>query len=187
MSSLLEVEEIRAAVQPLSVAFYHELQRLGMVEKDVEFLEGLLVKKMSKSPLHETMIRRCLRALQAQLSDEFFLTKESPLTTLDSEPEPDVAVIRGHEEDFTHRHPNTAELVIEVAISTLERDRNKADIYARAGVKEYWLINPADASITLHTIPKETGYAVRHTWQGEVTVESTVFPAFQLRLPELFA
>ena len=62
----------------------------------------------------------------------------------DSEPLPDVCVVAGNVSDFDHRHPSTAELVIEVAVTTAVADREKAAIYAEAGVKEYWIVLPTE-------------------------------------------
>jgi Uma2 family endonuclease len=66
--------------------------------------------------------------------------REDPLTLKDSEPEPDIAVVRGSESEFFHAHPTTAELVIEVAVSSPVLDREAASLYAEAGVKEYWIV-----------------------------------------------
>jgi len=187
MMTVLDSPESRETVYPLSVEFYHEAGKLGLFGEDVELLEGVLFKKMTKSPLHETIARRLLRLLSSYIPKGYFLTKESPITCAHSEPEPDIAVIAGEEEDFTHRHPTTAELIIEVAINTQQRDRSKAGIYAEAGVKEYWLVEPEGKSVTLFTRPSAGGYETNAVFTSTDLVTSTLFPKFSVNLAELFA
>jgi len=63
-----------------------------------------------------------------------------------SVPQPDVAVLAGDEKDLVRRHPSTALLVVEVAVTTVAQDRlTKARIYAAAGVSNYWIVSPAEA------------------------------------------
>jgi Uma2 family endonuclease len=76
-------------------------------------------------------------------------------------------------------------LVIEIAISTQQRDRSKAPIYAAAGVKEYWLIEPEAGTISLFTGPSADGYANCAAFPAEAVVTSTVLPAFAISLAAL--
>ncbi len=64
--------EVRESLMPISVEFYHELGRLGMIGEEVELLEGFLIKKTSKSPLYETIVRRFSKGLLDCLPDGFF-------------------------------------------------------------------------------------------------------------------
>jgi Uma2 family endonuclease len=81
---------------------------------------------------------------------------QSATTTADSEPEPDLAVIRGSERDYLTRHPGPADmaLAVEVSESSLPRDRShKTRIYARAAVPVYWIINLVDLQVEVYTDP----------------------------------
>ncbi len=72
-----------------------------------------------------------------------------------SEPEPDVAVVAGEPEDYIAAHPSTAALVVEVADASLPLDRRfKATIYARAGLREYWIVNLVDRVLEVHREPR---------------------------------
>jgi Uma2 family endonuclease len=74
----------------------------------------------------------------------------------ESEPEPDLAVVRGDENTYLHRHPGPADvaLLVEVADSTLDRDRaDKARIYGQAGVPVYWIVNLVDRQVEVYTSP----------------------------------
>lgn len=187
IADVLESPEARRSVFPVSVEFYHEAARLGMIGEDVELLEGVIFKKMPKSPLHQYLVRKLQGILAALLPPGFFVDRESHLTCATSEPEPDVAVIAGAPEDYLLSHPTTAELVFEVAIHTQQRDRSKAVINAQAGVKEYWLIEPEAAQVILFKQPGPAGYLSSETFAADQTVVSTRFPAFSLRLADLAA
>ncbi|HRJ11222.1 MAG TPA: Uma2 family endonuclease [Prosthecobacter sp.] len=111
-----------------------------------------------------------------------FVDRESPVTCARSEPEPDLAVFAGAPEDFRHAHPATAELVIEIAINTRQRDLDKAAVCAGAGVKEYWLIEPEAGASARFTEPSAEGYGRRDDFAAGDEAVSTVFPGFRFRL-----
>lgn len=186
MSSILEEPAVRRAVHPLSVEFYHQACDLGMLGEDVELLEGTLVTKMPKSPLHESLVWTLFELLDRCLPAEMCVLKEAPLTFQHSEPEPDLVVLRGARLDFRGSHPNTAELVIDVAVSTLELDRRKAAIYAAAGVKEYWIVVPQDRCIEVHREVQGEGFVRRTTITAPARLESAAVPGFAVELGELF-
>lgn len=187
MIDVLAAPETRRTVFPVSVEFYHEAGRLGLIGEDVELLEGVIFTKMPKSPFHEWLVEVLRELLAIHCGNSFHVGKERPLTCRHSEPEPDLAVLRGSPADYRFQHPTTAELVIEVAINTQQRDRIKAGIYAGAGVKEYWLIEPEAGLVTLHMQPQGDAYEAVRSFQPEEEAVSTVFPGFALRLADLMA
>jgi len=188
MLEILEEPLVRENVSPISVRFYHEAGAAGMISEDVELLEGVIVKKMSKSPLHEFIVARLLRRLSEVLQPGIFAAKERPITTPDSEPEPDIAVIEGQEDDFFDHHPTTAQLVIEVAVTTLEIDRRKAAIYSRAGVGEYWIVDAENRTVELFRNPVvETGeYEQKSIFRDGERGDSRIISGFEIDLGALF-
>ena len=183
--TVLDTPEERQTVFPVSVEFYHEAGRLGLIGEDVELLEGVIFKKMPKSPLHQTLIRILQKMLQEIVPHSCFIDRECPITCRDSEPEPDLVVFQGDLSDYQVRHPTTAELVIEISINTRQRDRSKAAIYAEAGVKEYWLVEPEVGTITRYTEPTSSGYKEMHTFPATDSVASTVLSDFRVTLADL--
>jgi Uma2 family endonuclease len=142
----------------LSVDQYHEMIKAGILTSDdpVELLEGWLVQKMPKNPAHRLAKRLFRDALAAALPPGWHVEEQEPVTTSDSEPEPDVTVIRGTPRDYAQHHPGPADLalVVEVSDSTLRRDRGrKKRIYARAGVPVYWIVNLPDRRVEVYTGP----------------------------------
>ncbi len=133
VSAIFDLPEVRARVSTLSVDAYEALAELGMVEKRAELIRGMIVKKMPKSPLHCKLIKRIFLCLLAFQRGGFVVFTERPLRLADSVPEPDVMIVRGEESNFDVKHPTTAELVVEVAVSSVALDRENASLYAEAG------------------------------------------------------
>lgn len=188
MNAILEEPKVRERVHPWSVDDYHALGAAGCVGESVELLRGILVDKMSKSPLHCLICQRLvdLFRIQAAKIGNLLVRQEQPLTFSDSEPEPDVAIVSGIPDDFAARHPSSASLVIEVAITSIEVDRGKAPIYAEAGIPEFWLVRPESSEIEVFTKPDNGVYGSCETKGPGAILTCEVFPAFSLPLDELF-
>src|SRR5688500_14212895 len=116
MTALLEEPAVRERVHRLSVDDYHLMAEMGVFSKEVELLRGIVVRIMAKSPLHEFVRQNLSDCLLASVSAGFKVRFEAPLTLRDSEPEPDLSVVRGKPEDWLAGHPATAHLVVEIAI-----------------------------------------------------------------------
>lgn len=186
MSSILDDPKVREAVYPLSIEFYHHAGELGLIGDDVELLDGNLVKKMPKSPLHEWLVMLFFRQLEGVIPGSLVVRKEAPVTFLRSEPEPDIAVVQRMEDNYRHAHPATAELIIEVATSSLGVDRQKAKLYAAAGVKEYWIVIPESRTVEIYREPVAEGYRQMFSITGSVSAASSAISGFSVSLPEIF-
>lgn len=140
-----------------SVREYELLGQHGILGEDdnVELLEGWIVEKITKNPRHEQVLYRLARSLESRSPSGYLLRNQSPLVTLDSVPEPDLMLVRGKIEDFEERHTQASEviLVIEIADSSLNLDRRKCELYARARVPIYWIVNLADQSVETYSDP----------------------------------
>ena len=146
----------------LSVAQYHAIARAGILDEDapVELLEGWLVRKMTKNPAHCLALGLVQDALASLLPRGWHVKVQGSMTTADSEPEPDAAVVRGQRRDYKGRHPGAEDiaLVVEVADTSLRRDRgSKKRIYARAGIPVYWIVNLIARLIEVYTDPAGAG------------------------------
>ena len=137
---------------------YHRMIEDGYFAADERFelLEGLIVEKMSKNPPHESIVARARRVLDRRLPPGWHVRVQSTVTTPDSEPEPDLAIVPGDELDYFHRHPGASDtaLVVEVADSTLRDDQTiKYRVYARAGFTPYWILNVPGRRIRVYEQP----------------------------------
>ena len=84
-------------------------------------------------------------------------------------------------------HPDTARLVIEISISTESLDREKAPLYAEAGIPEYWIVLPARNAIEQFTQPLNGQYLSHRIIVAEATCTSTEFAGLQVRLADWLA
>jgi Putative restriction endonuclease len=162
----LVVDTTLANIWKLTVKQYHQMIQTGTLSEDdpVELLEGWLVTKMSKDPSHTFSVEESADLIQKVLPQGYYVKQQNPITTTDSEPEPDVSIIKGRKRDFLERNPsvNNIILVIEVANSSLRQDRKlKQRIYAAAGIPIYWIINLVDRAVEVYTQPvqEEKRYA----------------------------
>jgi len=110
----------------------------------------------------------------------FHIRGQKPFILNDySEPEPDVAVVKGNIRDYTDHHPSTAVLLVEVTDTTLAYDRlDKAAAYARNAIPEYWILNLRDRCLEVYHRPGRGAYAER----TRLTVGETISP---LAAPDL--
>jgi Uma2 family endonuclease len=141
-----------------TVAEYHRMIETGILSEadDVELLDGWIAQKLSRNPPHDAALGLVQAALAAVLPGEWICRSQSAVTTSESEPEPDVAVVRGPIRRYVDHHPRPDEtaLVVEVADTSLDRDRNdKGPIYARDRIATYWIVNVPDQQIEVYAAP----------------------------------
>lgn len=150
----LQVPVRGAEMWPLSVEAYHALGEAGLMPKQTELLCGFIYHKMSKSPLHSYLLQILQESFQKQIPVGLLVRTEQPITCADSEPEPGLAVVAGKASDYREAHPRTAELVVEICVTSTEYDRSKLRAYASAGVKECWLVLAGQKQIEVYTQPQ---------------------------------
>jgi Uma2 family endonuclease len=174
--------EVVFPVRRFSVAEYEQIGRAGILTEDdsVELLEGLIVEKMTKYPPHDATIDILAELLWRLLPMGWFPRAQNVFVTSDSEPEPDLVVTRGRPQNYMKRHPvaDDVALIIEVAESSIHRDRRKRKIYARAGVTQYWIFDLISGHIEMYAEPNATAAE----YQQKVIVD--VATAVSFTLPE---
>ena len=136
---------------------YDRLIDVGVFQpgEPIELLGGLLVVAEPQGDAHFTAIRLAEDALRATFGHGWEVRAQGPIALdAESEPEPDVAVVPGTARDYRAGHPTHAVLVIEVAESSLRRDREeKGSLYARAGIADYWIVNLVDRVLEVFREP----------------------------------
>ncbi len=136
---------------------YDRLIELGVLDEDepVELLAGRLVVKEPRRTPHAMATQLAAEALRIAFGAGWSVRVQLPIALdADSEPEPDVAVVRGAPRDYPHEHPSVPVLVVEVAHDSLRADRTlKARLYARAAVEDYWIVNLVDRVLEVHRAP----------------------------------
>ncbi len=126
----------------------------------LELIDGEILKMTPQGSLHATAVRLAEDALRALFSRGFDVRAQLPLALgISSEPEPDIAVVKGKPRDYRDAHPSAAVLIVEIADTTLEYDRSrKESIYARAGVQDYWIVNLVETCVEVYRDPGKEGY-----------------------------
>lgn len=177
-------------VRSWTVEEYHRLAQLGILapEERVELIEGQIVPMSPKGPLHSATTQCAADYLRVLLAQAAVRIQE-PIQLGTSEPEPDIAVVRTHPRQYADRHPNAEDvfLVVEVADSSLQYDREqKARIYARAGLADYWIIDVQERRVFVLREPGPAGYGREDLYPQETILAPLAFPQVQARFERLF-
>ncbi len=169
---------------------YHRLLELGILDENsrVELLEGEIIAKMPQDRKH---IVGCMRGQEALMSvfGVAHVQTQGPIAPDDyNEPEPDIVVLRNRVQDYMQDHPGPADilLAVEVANTTLRMDRTiKRNVYARAGILEYWLMDVNGRTLTVFREPGPDGWASETTLTETDTVSPLAAPDAQIAVADL--
>ncbi len=129
--------------------------------RSVELLAGEIVEMSPETPIHYTTAKRGAKYLQELLSGKADVRFNGPITLADSEPEPDIAVVRLPESAYSDRHPNPQDIfwIIEVAKTSLKKDLEvKTAIYAMATIQEYWVLDLSAKQVIVFRNPQADKY-----------------------------
>jgi Uma2 family endonuclease len=173
-------------IRRFTVEQYHQMIHSGILAEGdrVELIRGLVVEMSPQGPKHRVAVTLVQDLLSAAVPRGWNVDIQLPITTRESEPEPDVAVVRGPRRRYLERHPfgGDVALVIEVAEASLDEDRqSKAPIYAAAGIPIYWIVNLVDRQLEVYEEPTaasddrgEAVYRVRQTLSPDEVVTLVV-------------
>jgi Uma2 family endonuclease len=146
-------------VYRFTVQQYHAMMEAGVLgDKDrTELLEGWVVPEVTHNPPHDTAVDLILTSIAAVLPSQWRARGKSAVTTAESGPEPDVAVVRGPARRYSRSHPRPTDIavVVEVVDTTLRQDRaEKMRIYARARIPVYWIVNLTESQVEVYSHPR---------------------------------
>jgi Uma2 family endonuclease len=173
--------------RPLKRVEYDQLVKMGVFENErVELLYGTLVAMSPQDPQHTSPIGRLTMLLAPALAGRAIVRVQCPLVACDeSEPEPDFAVVPIA--DYGTNHPDQAYLVIEVAASSLKKDRFvKAPLYARSGISEYWLVDVVAGRIDAYRGPSSEGYDETKSYGAGQRLAIEAFPDVTILVDDVF-
>ncbi len=163
--NLASCDHDRSVISPrlFTVAEYHKLAEAGVLSEldRVELIDGVISQKMIHSPIHDAIVSWIEQQLRPRLLPDWFFRIQSSVTLGDaSEPEPDLAVVRGSPLMYMQQHPRGTDvaMVVEVAETSLGRDRYKATGYASAGIPLYWIVNLPQRQIECFRSPHGNAY-----------------------------
>ena len=157
--SVLEGHEIEPErIRPLRRVEYERLVELGVFDDErVELLRGALVAMSPTDPSHDESVNQLARRLIASLGDRASVRVQSSFAASDdSEPLPDIVVAPAGA--YWTEHPSRALLVVEVARSSLRKDRGvKAQLYGSVAVQEYWIVDVSRGAVEVLRAPAGDG------------------------------
>lgn len=141
---------------------YHRMAEAGIFgpEERLELIDGEVYTQMSpQARLHARVIMRLAHILRQVFGEAFHVQQQLLLAGPDSEPEPDLSVLPGAPDDYVAHPPcSDSVLVVEVADTSLRTDRRvKAPFYARAAVRDYWIVNLRDRTVEVYREPAPEG------------------------------
>lgn len=156
------MNDLNLTLTKWSVKDYHQMINAGILQnRSVELLAGNIVEMTPEKPLHTVYGEGLAYFLRQALTDRAWVREARPITLLDSEPEPDIAVVELPWFQYSQHHPYPENIfwVIEVSDTTLVKDINeKKVIYGKAGIQEYWVLDVKARKIIVFRDPTPNGY-----------------------------
>ncbi|XPM60453.2 MAG: Uma2 family endonuclease [Leptolyngbya sp. IPPAS B-1204] len=171
-----------------SVDEYHRLIAVGILTSDdhVELLDGQIVEMVPQDPPHASNTSSFGNEFVLLFAGKAWIRTQLPLTIApDSEPEPDIAVVHLDPNRYRDRHPKPEDvfLLIEIADTTLNQDRNrKAKIYAQAGIPEYWIVNLKQRQVIVYRHPQGDSYQSEQILEATDAIAPLAFPEIRIEL-----
>jgi Uma2 family endonuclease len=154
-----------AVLKYWTVNEYRQMSDVGILNADTrtELIAGQILVMAAKGTPHVLGLRLLAVSLDKLLTNQpFFISTQDPIQLNDfSEPEPDLAIVRGTLLDYADRHPEPKDLalVVEVADSTLKYDCDVKDkLYAQSGIEDYWVLDVKNRNLHVFRNPTSTGY-----------------------------
>ncbi|MBD2166034.1 Uma2 family endonuclease [Calothrix membranacea FACHB-236] len=174
-----------------TVEEYHRMIDAGILTTDdkVELLDGRIIQTSPQKPPHAGTSQRASDYLKAQLTGKAHVRMQLPITLSTSEPEPDIAVVQIDPAAYGDHHPAPSEilLLIEVSYSTFDIDFNeKALIYAKANIADYWVLNIIERQVYILRQPTESGYQEIVVLPEDDSIAPLAFPQMVIPFSELF-
>lgn len=179
-------------LRPITITDYHQMAEIGILGADerVELIAGQIIQKMPKGPAHSALCKRIEKILEHRLGDRALVRLQDPIQlNTYSEPEPDLAVVHPNSSFYSEQHPKIEEvyLIIEIVDTTIDRDlTTKANLYAAAGIIDYWVFNITSQQLHIFRDPQGNGYQRQLILRGQQSVSLLAFPDCAIVVQECF-
>ena len=177
----------------LTAAEFDRMVACGAFEhlnRKIELIRGELREMNPAGPLHDDLIMYLTGwSARSTSPDEISVTSQTglDLAELDSRPEPDLLWVRAGR--YRQRHPTVRDvrLAIEVSHASLPTDlREKADLYAEAGIVEYWIVDATASCIHVYRNPQDKQYTDRSVANRDDKLSPWAAQDAMLDLADLF-
>jgi Uma2 family endonuclease len=171
---------------------YHRMFEAGMLdsEKRYELIDGVIVMMSPIGPGQGSLISRLMDFFVKHLPDDLQCRVQLPIVVSDhSEPEPDLAIVRRDDTKYRHEHPIPTDVVllIEVSKTSLRFDLGtKQQLYASAGIAEYWVVDEDRSCVIVHRDRLAGSYRSVESFDAPTVIAPITAPSCQLDLGWLF-
>jgi Uma2 family endonuclease len=194
MTTIAEVE--KASVSTLARKKFRTDEIYKMVEAGIlpeesgwELIDGEIIHRMSIGSRHAGVVRKLSKILERKYGDAALISGQNPIHIDEhNEPEPDIALLKPHEDFYINSHPTSKDvlLLVEVSDSTLEYDREiKKSLYAKAGIFEFWLVNLQNNTLEVYSQPKNENYYLARILESGEKVESGTFENLTIEIDDI--
>ena len=185
-----------ATAKRFTITEYHRLADLDFFTEDdrVELIKGEIIKMAAKGKAHSVCNTRLYRELFKLLEEKVTIRGQEPIIINDSEPEPDLTIVKNTPDDYFLNHPTPSDifLIIEVADSSLKYDQEiKLSLYAEADISDYWIFNLVNYYLECYSDPYQDlqgkfGYRHKSIILPNESVKLPSFPELILDLTKVF-
>ena len=185
--------EVVATRRRFTRAEYYRMAEVGILGDDdrVELIKGEIIEMSPIGRRHRAFVGNLNQLLAVRLAGRAIVWMQNPIVlTEDTEPQPDIAVIRRRAVSYREREAYAEDvlLLIEVADSSLAYDRStKLRLYAEAGIPESWIVDCTTETVEVFRNPGPDGYRDVTRVIGAATLTLQAFPDVGLTSHEIFA
>jgi Uma2 family endonuclease len=155
----------------------------------VELIRGEIVEMAAIGRRHASCVNRLVRVCTQGLGDRVILSPQNPIELSDrSEPQPDIALLHPRDDFYESRHPQPSDifLLIEVADTTIETDREvKIPLYAEANIPELWIVNLNEQCVEVYRHPTGCEYGTVQTFRRGESLSILAFPELAIVVDDL--
>lgn len=168
---------------------YHKMIEAGLlIDRRVELLNGLIVEMSPEGPDHADLSTDAIELLMSAANERYRVRPSKPITIVgsNSEPEPDIALVKLQPYRQSHPAPNDVYLIIEFSNSSLQKDTEQKRLtYAAAGIQDYWVVNLRDRQLVVYRNPLNGDYQSEQRLTSG-TITPLAFPDVMVEITALF-
>jgi len=176
----------------ITVEEYEVMYEAGVFKPDerLELINGEILKVAPMNAPHMAHVARLSRIFIETLGRKATVFTQLPVVlSEDSEPEPDISILRWRSDDYFSAKPSAQDVyaIIEVASTSLVYDRRvKLPLYARVGVPEVWIVNVQERELEVYRNPKGEAYSESRVLKPSDKIALLAFPDVEILLSEVF-
>ncbi len=171
-----------------TVEDYHRMIDAGIIkDRQVELINGEIINMSPEGPVHRFINHRAVKYLRHILGNFAEVMEAHPITLVDSEPEPDITIVRSPDTLYLDRHPYGEDIywIIEIADSTLQKDLGtKKTLYASSGIEEYWVIDIAKKNFKVFRNLMNNEYQIEQNYQDGI-IFPLAFPSVEISVKKI--